>query len=317
MQKALTTFSKKALPVALATGALAFGSVAARADVMAIGTNQLSNFTISTSSGSLSLDPNSPASRNSVANATYNGTGPSTSQTVTPPAAGDAPTASAGPGPFPTNNAGYDQGSTLAFTGGFGDSNVFGNFLTTGSTVNTTGQAHLPGATPGSATGSGRVATAGSILLTLTGTTSATFTISFTDDFNLFVSSDMTGGTAQATSTASFTIRDTTDAIVFSFVPNGAPGGNGANTSETLDTANLNTELSALGNESNTLNPGSSSFSAFTTNPLSAGTYRLDLLVANNAVVSQAAIPEPSSVLLTALGLTAAGFVTRRRKPRA
>lgn len=38
---------------------------------------------------------------------------------------------------------------------------------------------------------------------------------------------------------------------------------------------------------------------------------------AGGPTIGAAAVPEPSSVLLTALGLTALGLVTRRRKPRA
>ncbi len=304
MQKVRTLFNMKTLAVAVGGAVLGLAAAGAHAEVYGIATDQLTGVTVSTSSGTLTLATTPAPSRTSANSATYNGSGPSTSDLSTPPDPADAPVAYAGPSGAPapySENGGYTQGTTLSFTGGFGDSNVSGNPLTTtGSTANVTAQARLPGVEAGSASAQGRDAFAGNILLTLTGTTAATITLSFTSDLNLVASSDAASGSVKASSTARFTLTDMAGNTVLDFQP-----------------ADLNQEISALGVQDTSLTPAAAFFTA-STGLIDPGTYRLDLLVQANTSVSQAAaIPEPSSVLLIALGLTAAGVVTRRRKPQA
>jgi hypothetical protein len=307
-----SSFKRKTLAMAVNAAMLGLGAAgSAQAEVYGIATDQLDTVVLSAGSGTLSLTGTN-ANRISANGATFGGSGPATSDSATPPAAAIA------------DDSGYNQGTTTIVVGGFGDSQVFGDPLGAGATANATAQARLTTGMNGDASATGRDAFSGNILLTLSAP--SIVTLSFFDNANLVAFSDVTGGNAKASDTSRFTITDINGLMgpvggeVFRFAPNGdVVAGGPSNTTETLDPFSLNQEISSIGTQGLVVGAGSDlgrqRFSASTTTALFAGTYRLDLLIQKNASVTQD-VPEPSSILLTALALTGLGITTRRNARR-
>lgn len=329
----------KQKPLAAALGAALLGLAAAssaQAEVYVIGTNIITGVQLTSSSGTLTLT-GTDANVSSANGATFNGSGPSISDSQTPPNGADAMPATAGPGAFAGNGLGYNPGTTTTIVGAFGDSDIGGNPLASPSAfAKMTAQARLTGAMSGNASSSGRDTFAGNIFITLGGAAASTLTLMFTSDTNLVAFSNIVGGNAKVSESARFSLTDINGTMgvkgakVFDFAPSGLLASGGApvaiastNTTETADPFSLNREISSLGTQGQIPADGSNSkgglFSAFTSTPLLAGTYRIDLLLQTSGSVSQAAgltpVPEPSSVPLVALALTALG-ITKRRKTR-
>jgi hypothetical protein len=185
-------------------------------------------------------------------------------------ASGSAAPVMAGAGPF-SANAGQGQATTTIVGG-------FGNPLGLGSSARSTAQASPSGALTGSLSATGLSAYAGNFLLvTLTGTTAAMLTLSFTSDANIVAS------------------------------PNVAAGPD--NAAAATDPFGLQQETSSVGAQGPVVGDGSG------VGPVAGSAYALSpgagLLGRTDAGISAA--PEPSSILLTALALTALGFTGRRK----
>ncbi|SCX39332.1 EDSAP-1 family PEP-CTERM protein [Nitrosospira sp. Nsp1] len=169
---------------------------------------------------------------------------------------------------------------------------------------------------PGSAT-SGAENSSNSIL-TMTADLPTGGTLQFTFEANPYLEAFIheAGSLAAANLDNNITIRnDATGAVVFSWAPDGSPGGITGGT-ENIDSQSLNNSINDLIADGSAAiySPGAA-FTRFDaiTNPLGAGAYTISLFTQESQVVDKK-VPEPATLALVGLGMLGMSFFARRRK---
>jgi hypothetical protein len=306
--------------VVLGTGLLT--AINAHADGYAAAANNIKNGFVSATAGVTF----GPVSSNSSSAASLNGGGVSFAAMGPNP---DAPISTlgsaAGRANETVNGAGY---YTLIGANGtnfsWGDANVVQEQTATATiTARNATETDITGSGFGAADGTNKSAT--QLGVTVGSCPSSGCAISFQFDSDPFILASLDaaalgGSVASGTLAFSITLTNaTTNAVVFSWTPNGSLGSAIIGGSETADAENLNLTLSAFPGQTLTHSgpyaAGTFGHYAGTTNALPSGNYTLSIFMDEKTDVQRvAAVPEPTTTVLMLAGIGALALVYRRKR---
>lgn len=297
----------------------------AQAGAYALSANNIQNFTVTPSNGSVTF---ATPTDTSGASANLNGV------TVGGPGVAgvsDAPVASLG-NPVVTNNSRFGAGLAITPVGptatnySYADAQIAQTAIPGVFNASTVAESHLETGGTAGATSTNSSATAITVDFTIVGGP-ATIAFNFLADpvIRTFLQ-PITGLFAQGVLQATLTIECRSVECggvgleVFSWSPNGSVGGaagvgGSIGGNETADAENLNRTVSNFqpGGPVNFSDAAGLGAYAAITNALLEGTYSLSLAMTSTDTVRKA-VPEPGTIGLLGLGLAALGYTSRRRR---